>query len=58
MAISVRERISELAVLKAIGFSDRTILFFVLAEALIIALVGGLLGLGLAAWQFRFSARP
>jgi putative ABC transport system permease protein len=49
MAISVRERIGELATLKAIGFSDRTILFFVLAESLTIALVGGLLGLGLAA---------
>ncbi|HTS13999.1 MAG TPA: FtsX-like permease family protein [Candidatus Limnocylindrales bacterium] len=48
MAISVRERIGELAVLKAIGFSDRSILFFVLTESLIIALVGGLLGLGLA----------
>jgi len=49
MAISVRERIGELAVLKAIGFSDRSILFFVLGESLTIALVGGLLGLGLAA---------
>jgi putative ABC transport system permease protein len=49
MAISVRERVGELAVLKAIGFSDRWVLFFVLAEALTIALVGGLLGLGLAA---------
>jgi putative ABC transport system permease protein len=49
MAISVRERIGELAVLKAIGFKDRSILFFVLAESLTIALFGGLLGLGLAA---------
>jgi putative ABC transport system permease protein len=49
MAISVRERIGELATLKAIGFGNRKILFFVLAESLIIALVGGLLGLGLAA---------
>jgi putative ABC transport system permease protein len=49
MAISVRERIGELAVLKAIGFSDRSILFFVLAESLVIALIGGLLGLGIAA---------
>jgi len=48
MAISVRERTSELAVLKAIGFSDRAILFFVLAESLVIALFGGLLGLLLA----------
>jgi putative ABC transport system permease protein len=48
MAISVRERTSELAVFKAIGFSDRSVLFFVLAEALAIALFGGLLGLLLA----------
>jgi putative ABC transport system permease protein len=48
MAISIRERTSELAVLKAIGFSDRFVLFFVLAESLVIASIGGLLGLGLA----------
>ncbi len=45
MAISVRERTPELAVFKAIGYSDRTVLFFVLAESLIIALIGGALGL-------------
>ncbi len=33
---------------KAIGFSDRAVLFFVLAESLVIALIGGLLGLALA----------
>jgi putative ABC transport system permease protein len=48
MAISVRERTGELAILKAIGFKDRSVLFMVLAEALAIALAGGLLGLGLA----------
>jgi putative ABC transport system permease protein len=48
MAIAVRERVGELAVLKAIGFSDFAVLFFVLAEAILIALLGGLLGLGLA----------
>jgi putative ABC transport system permease protein len=48
MAISVRERTGELAVLKAIGFSDQSVLFFVLGEALVIALIGGVLGLGLA----------
>jgi putative ABC transport system permease protein len=48
MAISVRERTSELAVFKAIGYSDRAVLFFVLAESLIISLVGGLFGLLLA----------
>jgi len=45
MAISVRERTSELAVFKAIGFSDRAVLFLVLTEALAIALFGGLLGI-------------
>ena len=48
MAISVRERTGELAVLKAVGFSDRSVLFFVLSEALIIALIGGVAGLLLA----------
>ncbi len=48
MAIAVRERTGELAVFKAIGYSDRTVLFFVLAESLMISVVGGLLGLGLA----------
>jgi len=48
MAISVRERTGELAVLKAIGYPNRYVLFFVLAEALVIALLGGLIGLGLA----------
>jgi putative ABC transport system permease protein len=48
MAIAVRERTGELAVLKAIGFSDRAVLLFVLGESLVIALAGGLIGLGLA----------
>lgn len=48
MAISVRERTGELAILKAIGFKDGSVLFLVLAEALAIALCGGILGLGLA----------
>ena len=48
MAISVRERTGELAILKAIGFKNGTVLLLVLAEALVIALVGAVLGLGLA----------
>jgi putative ABC transport system permease protein len=48
MAISVRERTAELAILKAIGFSDSFVLVYVLAESLMIALLGGLLGLGFA----------
>jgi len=56
MAISVRERTSELAVFKAIGYSDRFVLFFVLAEALTIALIGGVLGLALAFVSIPFLA--
>jgi putative ABC transport system permease protein len=48
MAQSVRERTSELAVLKTLGFSGPSILALVLAESLFIAFAGGLLGLGLA----------
>lgn len=48
MAIAVRERTSELAVLKAVGYSDRFVLFLVLGEAALIAVVGGVFGLALA----------
>ncbi len=47
MAQSVRERISELAVLKTVGFGDGTLLGVVLAESVLIMLIGGVLGLGL-----------
>lgn len=45
MAIAVRERVGELAVLKAIGFSDVAVLVLVLLESLLIAALGGGLGL-------------
>ena len=45
MAQSVRERVPELAVLKTLGFSDGSVLGFVLAEALALCLAGGLIGL-------------
>jgi putative ABC transport system permease protein len=48
MAIAVRDRIRELAVLKAVGYSDSFVLALVLGEALLLALVGGGVGLGLA----------
>jgi putative ABC transport system permease protein len=47
MAQSVRERISELAVLKTLGFPDRSVLAIVLSESILIMLIGGLLGLGI-----------
>jgi putative ABC transport system permease protein len=48
MAIAVRERTNELAVLKAVGYSDRFVLGLVLAESALIAVVGGAIGLWLA----------
>ena len=48
MAIAVRERTAEMAVLKAVGYSDRFVMFLVLIESLIIATVGGGLGVVLA----------
>jgi putative ABC transport system permease protein len=48
MAYAVRERTNELAVLKAIGFSDRGVLGLVLGESLALTGIGGALGLSLA----------
>ena len=44
MAQSIRERVSELAVLKALGFSRRGIALMVLAESLLVTILGGVLG--------------
>jgi len=57
MGQSVRERTSELAVLKTLGFSDAIVLGLVLAESCAIALVAGLSGLGLA-WLLTQGGDP
>jgi len=43
-AMSIRERRGEIAVMRSIGFTSRTILSLLLCESLIIALLGGFLG--------------
>jgi putative ABC transport system permease protein len=45
MAMAVRERTGELAVLKTIGFRNGTVLWLVLAESLGYAIQGGVIGL-------------
>jgi putative ABC transport system permease protein len=55
MAQSVRERIAELGVLKALGFTHRGVLGLVLAESCLITALGGALGLALAAWLISFG---
>ena len=49
MAQAVRERIPELATLKTLGFTDGSVLWLVLAEAVLLVGVGGAAGMGLAA---------
>jgi len=44
LAMAMRERTTEVAVLKAIGFNRQLVLFLVLAEAMIVAGLGGLIG--------------
>jgi putative ABC transport system permease protein len=48
IAQGVRERTSELGLLKALGFSDRSVVVLVLVEALILVAIGGAIGLALA----------
>lgn len=48
MAMAVRERTGEIAVLKTVGFSDLGVSLLVVAETLLIAAQGGVLGLALA----------
>jgi putative ABC transport system permease protein len=55
MMMAARERIRELAVLKALGFSNRLVVGLVLAESLLITLTGGLLGTGLARLVFSLT---
>lgn len=49
MAQAVRERIPELAVLKTIGFSNKSVLGLVLSESALLLLLGGTIGLALSA---------
>jgi putative ABC transport system permease protein len=57
MAQSVRERTSEVGVLKTLGFTNGSILWLVLSESLLITVIGGALGLGLA-WLFVRQGDP
>ena len=49
MVLTIRERTREIGVLKTLGFSGARILAMVLGESLLLALLGGLPGLALAA---------
>jgi putative ABC transport system permease protein len=48
MAMSVRERIKEIGVLKTLGFTNGRVLAMIVAESVFISLLGGMLGCLLA----------
>ena len=54
MAMAIRERVREVAILKTLGYPKGTILFLVMAEAMFIAMVGASLGIGLGE-SLRFA---
>jgi putative ABC transport system permease protein len=56
MIQSVRERTLELAVLKALGFTDRTVFLLILGEALVLCVAAATFGLALATIALPLSA--
>ncbi|TMQ10126.1 MAG: ABC transporter permease [Deltaproteobacteria bacterium] len=58
IAMSVRERTHEYGVMRAIGFPPRHILGFILAESVLVALVGGLIGVGVVVLAINNGIGP
>jgi putative ABC transport system permease protein len=50
MALTIRERTREIGVLKTLGFSGQRILGMVLGESVLLAMLGGIPGLAIAAF--------
>ena len=48
MSMAVRERRTEIAVLKTLGFSARLVMTLIIVEALALGIIGGLVGIALA----------
>ncbi|NJD31524.1 MAG: FtsX-like permease family protein [Gammaproteobacteria bacterium] len=57
MAQSVRERTNEIGVLKTLGFTNGGVLGMVLAESVLVTVIGGALGLA-AAWWLGVQFEP
>jgi putative ABC transport system permease protein len=58
MAMSIRERTREVAVLRTLGFTRESILRLLLSESLALSLIGGLAGAVLATALIKFISRP
>jgi putative ABC transport system permease protein len=57
VAMSVRERVREVGILKTLGFTPHVILAMILGEAAVISVLGGMIGLGLASFLTRMVAK-
>jgi putative ABC transport system permease protein len=57
MMQTIRERTPELAVLKTLGFTDRSIFMMVVGESLLLCMAAALMGLALATAVFPYSAK-
>jgi putative ABC transport system permease protein len=61
MMMSARERTREMGILKSIGFTDGDVFLLMIGEAMIIALLGALVGVGMA-WLLtnvlHFNPKP
>jgi putative ABC transport system permease protein len=57
MSQSVRDRLTELGVLKAVGFGDTSVWLLIVAEAAVLSCVGAALGLAMRPQSFRASSR-
>jgi putative ABC transport system permease protein len=57
MMQTIRERSPELAVLKTLGFSDRSVFAMVVAEGVVVCVVAALVGLALAMGVFPYASK-
>lgn len=57
MAMSIRERVREVATLKTIGFTRGQVLALFVGEAAFLSGLGGAVGVGLAHWMLSMAAR-
>ena len=58
MAMSIRERTREVAVLRTLGFTRGRILRLLLSESIAISVIGGVVGVSLGAGAIMFMAQP